>query len=775
MATALPKVNYQNTFFPSHLVDPALKDRTWHLQYAKAAYQTWSNNYLWLQRRNDWIADRKYADGNQTTQKYIDWVTRVKDEYGKKASYLNLDWSIVSTIPKIRKVVINHLLKVNYDIIATAVNPDAVEAKETAKLRTWAEKQLQPFLQQMQDQSGVPLTNPELDIIPEVREEFEMLFAMTFKMAEELKIELATQHILDKNRYEDTRRKMLEDAFDLGFAACRVDTNTQTKEIDVRYVDPVNLMYDNYRGKTGGMGDGDLERIGEFRALTISQLKMEAGNQFTDDDYQMLANTFASYYNNPYTPVNANQPYVNTDTNFNQWQNYQVVVVDIYWLSTDRMNIKRVNVDGDEMVYSKGANARLGSSSDYQDGKKIVKSVEPIDIQTVYKCSWVLNTELCYNWGKAYDIPRDKQNPRECSLPIKIYRCDNKSTLESIIPYADAMQLTWLKLQNLKTMALPKGLLINIEAWENVMVDGKIKSTQELFQMATETGIVLYRGQNTIDDGRITGKPIEEFDGGLGKQFSEMIADLDYSMRMIYEVSGINEIMAGSNPNPNMLSGVAKQAVLSSENSLGSILAAVTNNHERAATDISLKLQIMLENGTIVVYSKALGKIIEVGSEISPMTFGIALEPRPTDKQREELKQMIMSAVINPNNPNAGGMYIDDAIPLINELDSGVNLKLVMRKYSYMLQKRRKEFQAMEQQKIQTQSDGIVAQTKEAKNGQLEVLQLQHKNRLEEIRAQGEEDRKTLKEGHFQRNDQAVIKSDLKKGEKAFETTLPSK
>ena len=41
MATALPKVNYQNIYFPSHLVDPDLKDKAWHIQYAKAAYQTW--------------------------------------------------------------------------------------------------------------------------------------------------------------------------------------------------------------------------------------------------------------------------------------------------------------------------------------------------------------------------------------------------------------------------------------------------------------------------------------------------------------------------------------------------------------------------------------------------------------------------------------------------------------------------------------------------------------------------------------------------------------
>lgn len=770
---SIPKPRYTNVFFPSHLTDPSQKGREWHLQYAKAAYATWANNLLWLNRRVDWIENRKYADGNQTTLKYTNFLARAERETGKKATYLNLDWSIVSTLPKIRRVVINHLLKLNYDIIAQAVNPEAVNAKETIKLRTWAEKQLQPFLAQMEQASGVPLTNPELEIIPEVREEFEMLFAMTYKMAEELKIELATQHILDKNRFEDTRRKMLEDAFDLGFCACKVDTNVQTKEIDVRYVDPVNLMYDSFRGKTGGMGDGDLERIGEFRSLTLSQLRMEAGNQLTEEQYATIANTFAGQYNNPNTPINANQPYVNTDANYNQWQNYNIVVIDMYFISTDRLNIKRVKVDDEEMVYMKGAKAKLGVTVDYDGGKKIEKSIEGVDIQSVYKCSWILNTDIVYNWGKAYDIPRDKKNPRECSLPIKIYRCDNKSTLESVMPFLDALQLTWLRLQNLKTMAMPKGLMINIEAWENVMVDGKIKSTEELFQMATETGIVLYRGQSTIDDSRMTGRPVEEIDGGLGKQFTELISDIDFNMRMIYEVSGINEIVAASNPDPNLLSGVMKQAVLSSENSLGTIMTAVTNNHERAATDISLKLQIMLQNGTINVYSDALGQIIQIGSEVSPMTFGIKLMPKPTDKQREELKAMIMSAVINPNNPTSGGLYIDDAIPLINELENGVNLKLVMRKYSYMLKKRRDEFNAVQQQNIQLQSQGIVQQTEAAKQAELEKLQMAHKFRLEEIQVETEAMASLKRLDAQLRNEQSIVKGEIKKDNEAFKSTLP--
>jgi len=534
-------------------------------------------------------------------------------------------------------------------------------------------------------------------------------------------------------------------------------------------------MYDSFRGKTGGMGDGDLERIGEFRSLTLSQLRMEAGNQLTEEQYAIIANTFAGQYNNPNTPINANQPYVNTDANYNQWQNYNIVVIDMYFISTDRLNIKRVKVDDEEMVYMKGAKAKLGVTVDYDGGKKIEKSVEGVDIQSVYKCSWILNTDIVYNWGKAYDIPRDKKNPRECSLPIKIYRCDNKSTLEGVMPFLDALQLTWLRLQNLKTLAMPKGVMINIEAWDNVMVDGKIKSTEELFQMATETGIVLYRGQSTIDDSRMTGKPVEEIDGGLGKQFTELISDIDFNMRMIYEVSGINEIVAASNPDPNLLSGVMKQAVLSSENSLGTIMTAVTNNHERAATDISLKLQIMLQNRTINVYSDALGQIIEIGSEVSPMTYGIKLMPKPTDKQREELKAMIMSAVINPNNPTSGGLYIDDAIPLINELENGVNLKLVMRKYSYMLKKRRDEFNAVQQQNIQLQSQGIVQQTEAAKQAELEKLQMAHKFRLEEIQVETEAMASLKRLDAQLRNEQSVVKGEIKKDNEAFKSTLPSK
>lgn len=770
----IPKPNYSGVvFYPSHLIDPAEKGKDWCMQYIKAMYYQWYNSTMWTVRRNDWIENRKYADGNQSVQKYVDWYARVKNDQGQKTSMMNLDWSIVSTIPKIRRVVINYLLKLQYDITANAVNPEAISAKETAKMRMWAEKQLQPFLKQQEGAVGVALTNPETDMIPETKAELEILFNLTYKMAEELKIELATQHILDKNQWEITRRKCIEDLFDNGFAAVETITNPYTQELDCKYIDVVNLVYDNFRGKTGDKGDGDLDKLGYFELVSIAQLRQEAGDQLTPDDYVSIAASYAGKYNNPYAAINANMPYVNTDANYGQWESYKVPVFRLYWYSLDRQMIKKVDVNGEVSVYQKPFSTPPSATTIEENGVKVRKEVVPVDIETVYGATWVINTTFCYNAGKVYDISRDKSNPRECFMPIKLYRSDNKSILESIMPYADAMQLTWLRLQNLKTVALPKGVMIDIAAWENVMVDGKIKSTAELFQMALESGVILYRGVNTIDEGGSSqARPIQEFEGGLGKQFQELVADMDYNMRMVYEVSGINDIMAASNPNPNMLSGVVKQAVQSSENSLGTILSGLTYLHEKTAVDISLKLQLMLQNGTINVYSKALGKVVEIGSEVSPMTFGINIEARPTDKQKEEIRQMLMSSVINPNSPATGGLLPEDAIMLISEIDAGANLKMVIYKYGYLLKKRRDEFAQMEQQKIKTQSDGIVQQTQAAGAEQQKAMQMEFEMKKQLIWEQANADVFVMQNDSAERKGQDALKSELKKSQMAFQSMV---
>jgi hypothetical protein len=181
----------------------------------------------------------------------------------------------------------------------------------------------------------------------------------------------------------------------------------------------------------------------------------------------------------------------------------------------------------------------------------------------------------------------------------------------------------------------------------------------------------------------------------------------------------------------------------------------------------------MLKDNTIRVYDKALGKIVEVGAEVSPMTFGIALEPLPTDQQRKKMEEMIMSSVINPNNPVTGGLFVDDAIPLITEIYSGVNLKVIMRKYSYLLKKRREEFVANEQMKIKTQSDGIVSQTQAASEGKMKELEFEQQMKLALIEAEANAQIRVFKETQPYRNEQSVVKSETKKSEKAFEASLP--
>jgi len=188
--------------------------------------------------------------------------------------------------------------------------------------------------------------------------------------------------------------------------------------------------------------------------------------------------------------------------------------------------------------------------------------------------------------------------------------------------------------------------------------------------------------------------------------------------------------------------------------------------------DISLKLQLMLQNKTIEVYSKALGKVVEIGDEVSPMSFGINIEARPTDKQKEEIKQMLMSAVINPNNPASGGLLPEDAILLISEIDAGTNLKLIIYKYGYLLKKRRDEFAAMEQQKIKAQSDGIVQQTQASGAEQQKAMQMEFEMKKQLIWEQANADVYVMQNNSEQRKSQDALKSGLKKDQIAFKSMV---
>lgn len=736
--------------FPSHLIDPKLKDKKWVLAYLKATYGQHRGNsgYFSNGRKSDWIEARRYAQGNQNVTKYHKWASRLKDAQGRTVSYMDLNWSIVSVIPKFRNVLLGYFSKLQYTVGCNAINPEAVLEKETKEKLMWAKQKLKPFFDKMEREAGVNLgPNPLLQeadqVIFDTMEELQMFFNLSFRLQTEISMEEGQRMVFYENAWKDIEQKLWEDIIDLAAIGLCVYVDRISKRIKVRYCDPVNMILDNFRGHDGEK----MERIGEFQLKTIAQLKLEYGDQISEKDAYELAYKHRGMFGNAdrLSPYN---DYVNTDaTNtYYPWDNFQILELELYFDSCDRIKHERKYVGGApseggvRLTFQKPFNTKLSKeeATDLSTGESYIKKeVVATDVKTVYGGNWIVGTDMIFNAGKINDISRSQENPKDCMKPMKFYRIGEKSTVEAMIPFADSLQMGWLKVQNLKARAIPKGIMIEVGAFENVALDGKVLSARELLEVAVQSGIIIYRKNSTMDDDGYDAtnqKPVEETKGGLGAEFAELTNAMANDIMMCREVSGISEIFDASSQDPKQLVGTAKMALAGTQNALSPMVNCFVWMHEKAAIDIGLKLQLLAKNGDIEGYAPALGtnilQTIKIGSNISMTHYGYEIKAMPTEEQKQRILQSAQMALANPNDPTHGGIDFSDYLALGRMLDEN-KVKLAEAFLSYKVRKFKEHTQKLQQDAIKAQGD---------QNKQLESVKMQAAKQTEELKTKNEID-----------------------------------
>lgn len=727
--------------FPSHIIDPNKKDKNWCLKYVKAAHYEFKNGEgqdSIYSRRNDWIENRKYAEGNQTTDKYKKWLSKLT-ENGKTVSYLDLDHSIVKIIPKYRDIVLSFMEKIDYNIKVTDLDPSASEERENVKWEIWATKLLKPFMDEMQlkMQAGESINEEDL---PETIEELNLFMDMKFELKQEISARIGINGVFYENEWKEVSKMMREDAFDNGVLACKVYDRPNNR-IGISYVDPVNVLIEDFRGHR----TDKVERIGEYRLITMQQLKQESGNEFNEDE---LDEIFNSYKKKNYNSSFENSVYINTDVdyNYNATDTCKILVLDLFWYSLDKKKSKKKTVHGNEYIYDAPFNK--------EDGKYKNYDIYSTDVKTVYKSTWIVDSDYIYNYGKMKNIPRLSDNPRECMLPIKFYRISNTSHLERMLPFADAIQLSWLKIQNAKARAMPKGFTVFQEAFENVTVDGKNMSVTELMEIATQTGWKIVSGDSAIDPNGNSRMPIVPDEGGLGSEFVELVSDIANNINMIKDVTGINDFMDGGNPGERALVGVGKIAVEGTKNAIHPMVGAYSYIKEKASLDIISKLQQKAKNGklkfTYPEIGSSIAKTFEISNEISKSKFNLILEQRSSPEQRELIKQAATQSLVKSDNGQLGGIGMDDYLHIIDLIDNG-HIKLAEATLSYRIKRKLKQDQqkAMENSKVQSQEiqeQTKVAKEEERKTKQFEAdLEVEKEKQLSEIRIQEEEEKAKIK------------------------------
>jgi hypothetical protein len=706
-----------NNYFPSQVVSDLEKmSYEYGLKVAKAIETEWFNQDTGYNRyhtnKNDFHNLRLYARGEQSIQKYKDELSINGD-----LSYLNLDWKPVPIIPKFVDIVVNGIAERTYDIKAYSQDPYGVEKRTEymeSILADMRSKELNDFAAEA---FGVDMYENDPETLPGTEEELALHMQLSYKQAVELAEEQAINTLLEGSRYELIKKQFYYDLTVLGIGAVKTSFNTSEGAI-VEYVDPVDLVYSH----TDSPYFDDIYYVGEVKTIPINELVKQFPFLSNEELEDIVKNkSYKANYNN-------SNSHKKQDNNTVQilYFNYKTYMNEVYKVKETGSGAEKILPKDD--TFNPPENMEGGF-------EKLQRSIE-----TLYEGALILGTNKLLKWEMSKNMMRPKSDFTKVKMNYSIiaprmYKGKIESLVRRITGFADMIQLTHLKLQQVLSRMVPDGVYLDADGLAEIdLGNGTNYSPQEALNMFFQTGSVIGRSFTSEGDQNPGKVPIQEIQSGSGGQkMQSLIGTYNYYMQMIRDVTGLNEARDGSTPDKNALVGVQKLAAANSNTATRHILQSGLYLTAEVAECLSLRISDIIEySPTKNAFIQAIGAhnvaTLEEMSNLHLYDFGIFIELTPDDEQKAMLENNIQMAL------QQGLIELADAIDL-REIK---NIKLANQLLKIRRDKKLKNDQAMQQQNIQAQSQAnIQAQQASAQmEMQKQQAMMQAEGQLEQMKAQ---------------------------------------
>jgi hypothetical protein len=696
--------------FPSHTIDNEKKDKNWIAQYMKAAWHDFSTYYPnnLYNGRDRYHETKLYMLGKQSISRYKK-LLQPRDSANEDQSWININWEVLPIIPKFRRLALATLMKTDYNISIDAIDPIAQDDKK----KYYADNAAKIILKQEFEKQGL---DPELVPSPDVDAanltELDMYMNYSYKHRLAIELELGLQLIMNVNSFEQERNRVLEDIFDWGIGGYKeyFDANGNIK---IRRVNPMNLVA-SYSTDPNYI---DAQYAGEVVEMTIADLKQIAGDQFTEEQYKVIADKFQNKYGNPSTLKDQNSSYDRV------YDGFRIRVLDLEFYSYNSMILE-------ERVNSKG-NVVVGRTNKIKNSKKD-KKFSKTSYKVVYQGKWIVGSDYYFDCKLATNMKRAKSSMTDTTMSYhlvapNIYQMSTYSLGDQMKTLADQIQLAWYKLQNVMLRARPRGIMIELGALENVPLGkaGRALKPMEILDLYNQTGNLVYRRLD--ENGQASNyKPIEELDNGIGNEAVQYFNIINNNIQLLREILGFNEVTDGSTPDPRMLNGVAKLASESTNNSLDFLKRAERSLMERLCYSLTLRLQDAVIMGDISGYIRALGsssvQFFKLDPEASAYECGLMITQKPDAAEKEKLGRRIEQAI------QTNQITLADAM-MVENLD---NVKYAEVLLGYKITKNQEENQkrAMETQQMNGQIQQQSAMSAEQAKQQTLQMEIQAKLQL---------------------------------------------
>jgi len=694
------QVDIKSAVFPNQFVSDSDKaKKEFGLQVGQAIQYEWFRrdglSCRFYSQFQEFHRLRLYARGEQSVGKYKNELAVDGD-----LSYLNLDWTPVPIIPKFVDIVVNGMSDRLFDVKCYA--QDSLSAEKRSQFQEMVEGDMiaQDIFNQIKVDFGVDPFTVDPSTLPQTDTEMELYMQMNYKPSVEIANEVAINTMLDESHYSDIRKRVDYDLTVLGIGICK-HTFQNGDGVRVEYVDPANVVY----SYTEDPYFKDCFYWGELKTIPITEV-LKINPDLTESDLEEISQysqSWADYYN--VAAMYQNSMFAK-DTCTLLYFNYKTTNSFVYK--------KKKMSDGSFKTVEK--DDQFNPPQDMMDEGEFERVEKRIDVW--YEGVMVMGTNIIIQWDMMKNMVRPNSANQfamanyVASAP-RMYKGVVESLVRRMIPFADLIQMTHLKIQQVVSRVVPDGVFIDADGLNEVdLGTGSAYTPEDALRLYFQTGSVV--GRSYTQDGEYNNAkvPITQLTSSSGGSKMQMlIGNYNHYLDMIRSATGLNEARDGSSPDPNSLVGVQKLAALNSNTATRHILQASLFITKTVAEALSLRCADVLEYAEFKdEFAMQIGKynlgILEDISNLYIYDFGIFIEMAPDEEQKQLLEQNIQMALSKED------INLEDAIDIreIRNLKMANQLLKVKRKQKMQMQQQMEAQKQQMQSQVNQQSQQMAAQ-----------------------------------------------------------------
>jgi hypothetical protein len=641
-----PEVIIPYTSFPDdNATDSQKASPEFGLQVGQAISYQWfnreGNTCQYYSRRAEFRRRRLYAAAMQPIGKYKQLIGVDGD-----TSHVAYDFTPISIIPKFVDIVANGMG--DRQMAIRAFSQDVVSAEKRSKKQEMIEADMiaKPFLQSTQDQFGVDAFNVEPDKLPEDNDELDLHMNLNYKPAIEIAEEIAIDTVLLENHYDDIETRSDRDIVVCGLGVQKNEF-VPGEGIRASYVDAEEWIH----SYTEDPFFKDCFYFGEPKNMHVNEL-YKINPNITPEKVAEITQFAGSWYN-----------YYNGYREYGFFQKDVVTLLYFNYKTTKHFKYKRKKT-------KKGGEKAILKDGDFNAEDNELFETSTIPKEVWYEGIMILGTNELLKWELAENMVRPKSTsqhamPMYAACAPDMVKGVINSTVARMIPFADQIQLTHLKLQQIKSKMVPDGVWIDIDGINNINLgNGNTYSPEDALKLYFETGSAFGRSVNEDGEFNNARQPIIELNKSAPQgKMSALMADYNFQLNMIRDVTGLNEARDASTPDPKSLVGLQKLAALNSNTATRHILRAKMYLKRTMAESISLRIADVLQYSDMAKdFSMRIGKYnLEVLREIKDLylyDFGIFIELAPDEEEKQMLEQNIQACLVEQT------ITLEDAIDI---------------------------------------------------------------------------------------------------------------